>query len=64
MTFWKFLDNNSEGLGFLIFIGFLFAFGTCGDGHGCRLRMGCGSVETGPPQDAGAEAPGDPKERR
>ena len=43
MNFWTFLDRNSHGLGLLVFaICLCFAYGTLGDGNGCRMR--CGDV--------------------
>lgn len=55
MNFWTFLDKNSVGLGLLFLIVLAYSFGTCGDGHGCRVQ--CGErvrIETGPHADAGA----------
>jgi hypothetical protein len=54
MNFWTFLDRNGEGLFCLVVICFCFAFGACGDGHGCTMRLGCGEVATGAHTDAGA----------
>lgn len=38
MNFWTFLDRNGHGLFWLVVLGLMFGFGTCGDGQGCRLR--------------------------
>lgn len=50
MNFWAFLDRNSHGLFLLALVVLAVAFG---DDHGCRLKAGCASVETGQSLDGG-----------
>lgn len=58
MNFWTFLDRNGGGIALLVIIALCFAFGTCGDGKGCRVGCGPGIhvvVESGDKVDAGAK---------
>ncbi|AKU93354.1 hypothetical protein AKJ09_00086 [Labilithrix luteola] len=54
MNFWTFLDRNSEGLFFFGVIVLCFAFGTCGDGQGCRLGCQPSVSFRSSPTDGGA----------
>lgn len=54
MKFWEFADRNSEGLLFLAILCLCYALGTCGDGRGCRVRVGGEGCKVESVTDAGA----------
>jgi hypothetical protein len=54
VNFWKFCDENSFGLFWLAVITLGFAFGTCGDGKGCRFRCEPGTTVIIHSSDGGA----------
>lgn len=52
MNFWKFLDRNVGWFVIAFIVALCFAFGSCGDGKGCRVRRGDAVERGSQPTDA------------